>query len=79
MLLELDQTTLIYLNFALEDVCKKIPPEADSGELRKQIAGAMLASAKGGQRTFSDFEQAGLNVLNHQIKAKRWFAGWFRL
>jgi len=46
---------------------------------RKQIAGAMLASAKGGQRTFSDFEQAGLNVLNHQIKAKRWFAGWFRL
>jgi hypothetical protein len=39
MLLELDQTTLIYLNFALEDVCKKIPPEADSSELRKQIAG----------------------------------------
>jgi hypothetical protein len=78
MLLELDPTTLTYLNFALEHVCKKIPPGMDSRELRKQIADAMLASAKAGQRTFSDFEKAGLDVLNQHLKAKRWFARWFR-
>jgi hypothetical protein len=79
MLLELDPTTLTYLNFALEHVCKKIPPGMDSRELRKQIADAMTASAKAGQRTFSDFEKAGLDVLTRRIRSKkRWFAGLFR-
>lgn len=42
MLIELDQSTLAYMTAALEGVCKKIPPEKDSGDLRKRIADAMI-------------------------------------
>ena len=48
---------------ALEQVCKKIPPEIDFNELRKRIADEMIASAKAYRRTFADFEEAGLKIL----------------
>ena len=64
MLLDLDQTTLTYMTAALEGVCNKIPPEKDSSELRKRIGNAMIASAEANQRTFADFEGAGMRVLN---------------
>jgi hypothetical protein len=63
MFLEFDQSTLAYMTAALEQVCKKIPPEIDSNELRKRIADEMIASAKAYRRTYADFEEAGLKVL----------------
>ena len=78
MLLELDQSTLAYMTAALEDVCKRIPPEQDSDQLRKQIADAMIASAKAYRRTFSDFEEAGMKVLNAAVPQRgfSWFGSW---
>ena len=78
MLLDLDQSTLAYMTAALEDVCKRIPPEKDSSELRKQIADAMIASAKAYRRSFSDFEAAGMKVLDEVVPPRRfrWFGGW---
>jgi hypothetical protein len=64
MLLQFDQSTLAYMTAALEQVCKKIPPEIDSNALRKRIADEMIASARAYRRTFPDFEEAGLKVLN---------------
>ena len=78
MLLELDQSTLAYMTAALEDVCKRIPPEQDSDQLRRQIADAMVASAKAYRRTFSDFEEAGMKVLDAALPPRGlgWFRGW---
>jgi hypothetical protein len=64
MLLEFDQSTLAYMTAALEQVCKRIPPEIDSSELRKRIADEMIASARAYRRTYPDFEQAGLKILD---------------
>ena len=63
MLIDLDQSTLAYMTAALESVCKKIPPEKDSTELRKKIADALVASANAYRRTLADFEEAGMRVL----------------
>ena len=78
MLLNLDQNTLAYMTAALEDVCKRIPPGKDSSELRKQIADAMVASAKAYRRSFSDFEEAGMKVLEQAVPRRRfdWLSGW---
>ena len=78
MLLDLDQSTLAYMTAALEDVCKRIPPENDSDQLRKQIADAMIASAKAYRRSLSDFEEAGMKVLNSALPPRgfSWFGGW---
>jgi hypothetical protein len=74
MLLELDPSTLAYMNAALEQVCEKIPPELDSNELRKRIADEMIAAAKADRRTFLDFEEAGKKVLS-EIRQPGQF-GW---
>jgi len=42
MFMEFDQTTLAYMTAALEQVCRKIPPDKDSNELRKRIDPAFL-------------------------------------
>jgi hypothetical protein len=72
MLVEFDQTTLAYMTAALEQVCKKIPPDRDSNELRKRIADAMIASAREYRRTTEDFLEAGMKVLG-EIAPKRRF------
>lgn len=64
MLLEFDPSTLAYMNAALEQVCEQIPPEADSNELRKRIADEIIAAARADRRGYSDFEEAGMRVLN---------------
>jgi hypothetical protein len=74
MLIDLDQTTLTYMTAALEGVCNKIPPEEDSNELRKRIADEMIASAKADRRSFADFEEAGMKVLNEVVRPSR--LGW---
>jgi hypothetical protein len=64
MLTELDQNTLANMTAALENVCKKIPAENDSNDLRKRIADEMIACARGRiQTSFIDFQRAGLSVL----------------
>jgi hypothetical protein len=55
MLIEFDQTTMANMTAALDAVCKRIPPEKDSHEVRKRIADAMVACAKSGRRTLVDF------------------------
>jgi hypothetical protein len=48
---------------ALEYVCKKIPAERDTHELRKRIADVMIACANDGTRTFIDLQNAGLKAM----------------
>ena len=68
MLIDLDPTTLTYMTAALEGVCNKIPAEDDSNELRKRIADEMIAAAKAHRRSFADFEEAGMRVLNEAVR-----------
>ena len=67
MLTDLDQTTIANMTAALDAVCKKIPPEKDSHQLRKQVADAMIALAGERKRTFIDFQNAGLEILDEII------------
>ena len=85
MLIQLDQSTLAYMTAALEGVCKRIPPEKDSSDLRKRIADAMISCANNNHHTYVDFEEAGLNVLNEacQLRAttslvRTWRPQWFK-
>jgi len=63
MLVELDQNTLANMTAALEYVCKKIPANKDTSELRKKIADEIAACATGGRRTLVDFQNVGFKVL----------------
>jgi hypothetical protein len=72
MFMEFDQSTLAYMTAALEQVCKKIPPDKDSNELRKRIADAMIASAREYRRTTDDFMEAGMKILA-ELQPKRGF------
>lgn len=74
MLIDLDQATLTYMTAALEGVCNKIPPEEDSSVLRKRIADEMIAAARADRRSFVDFEEAGMKVLNEVVRPSRF--GW---
>jgi hypothetical protein len=77
MLTEFDQNTIAHLTAALEHVCKRIPPEEDTHELRKRIGAAMIECAKNGLRTFVDFQAAGLSALAEALRAKKF--DWFGL
>ncbi len=67
MLIEYDQTTLANMTAALDSVCKKISADRDCPELRKRIANAMIKVAGDGQRTFIDFQTAGMKVLGEKL------------
>jgi hypothetical protein len=81
MLTGLDQNTIANMTAALELVCKKIPAEKDSHDLRKRIADAMIACANGGPRTFIDFQNAGMKALQEIMSPSgtSWFSRLFRL
>ena len=64
MLTEFDQNTMANMTAALESVCRKIPANKDSHEIRKRIADAMVGCAKSGNRTYIDFQNAGLKALD---------------
>ena len=64
MLTEFDQNTMANMTAALEYVCKKIPIDRDNHETRKRIADAMVASANSGNRTYVDFQNAGMKALD---------------
>lgn len=71
MLIEFDQNTLANMTAALESVCRKLPPDKDSSEARKQIADAMVACAKAGRRSYADFESAGAEALRQLARPDR--------
>jgi hypothetical protein len=67
MMLSCDRNHLSAMTVALETVCKRIPPDYDTDELRRSIADAMIASAKGFQQSRLDFEKAGMSVLSQSL------------
>ena len=71
MILNLDQSTVANMTAALEFVCKQIPPESDSHEIRKAIADAMLASANAGTRSLIQFQEIGIAKLEEITRPKK--------
>ena len=59
MLTKMDQNTIAKMTAALEYVCKKIPPDKDSNELRKRIGDAIVECANSRNGSLSDFQNAG--------------------
>ena len=68
MLTEYDQNTIANMTAALDYVCKKIPADRDSTELRKRIADELIQSAQSGKRTLIDLQNAGLKILKATAK-----------
>jgi hypothetical protein len=75
MLAEFDQSTVANMTAALEYVCKRIPLDKDSQELRKRVADAMVACGHAGRRTLADFQDAGIKVLGELVRPRRF--SWF--
>ena len=77
MLIEFDQNTIANMTAALDYVCKKIPADRDSNELRKRIADELIQCAQSGKRTVIDLQNAGLKVLESTEKPAGF--NWFGL
>jgi hypothetical protein len=77
MLIDFDQTTIANMTAALDYVCKKIPAERDSTELRKSIADELTQSARSGKRSLIDLQAAGLKVVKNATRPTGF--GWFGL
>jgi hypothetical protein len=77
MLTEFDQNTIANMTAALDYVCKTIPADRDSTELRKRIADKLIQSAQSGKRTLIDLQNAGLKIL--KATAKPTGFTWFGL
>jgi hypothetical protein len=79
MLTDFDQTTIANMTAALDYVCKKIPADKDTNELRKRIGDELVRSARMGRRSLIDLQQAGMKVMEETAKPTRssWF-GWWR-
>lgn len=71
-LIELDQSTVANMTAALDFVCKQIPAERDTSDIRRQIADEMIARANAGRRTYIDFQVAGEKRLAKLIKKQRY-------
>ena len=68
MLIEFDQNTVANMTAALEYVCKKIPADKDTHELRKRLGDAMIRSANFGRHTYVDLQNAGLKALDEILR-----------
>ena len=75
MLTEFDQNTIANITAALEYVCRKIPADKDSLEMRKRIADAMVACGRDGKRTLVDFQNAGMKALEESVGPSKF--NWF--
>jgi hypothetical protein len=71
MLTEFDQSTIANMTAALDYVCKKIPPDKDSNELRKRVADQLIRCARTGKRTLFDLQESGLQVLKEATKSAK--------
>jgi hypothetical protein len=67
MLTEFDQSTIANMTAALDYVCKKIPPDKDSNELRKRVADQLIRCARTGKRTLFDLQESGLQESGLQV------------
>jgi hypothetical protein len=74
MLTEFDQNTIANMTAALDYICKKIPVERDSNELRKRIAEELMQSARSGKRSVIDLQAAGLKLVERTARRtnSRW-------
>jgi hypothetical protein len=79
MLIGFDQNTIANMTAALEYVCKKIPADKDTHELRKQLGDAMILSANSGRQTYVDLQNAGLKALDEILRPSKsnWLARLF--
>ena len=77
MLTEFDQNTIANMTAALDYVCKKIPADRDSTELRKQIANELIQCARSRKHTLIELQNAGLKIL--KVTAKPTGFNWFGL
>jgi hypothetical protein len=77
MLTEFDQTTIANMTAALDFVCKKIPADKDTNELRKRIGDELIRCARTGTRSLIDLQQAGMTIVEESAMSNRssWF-GW---
>ena len=75
MLADFDQTTIANMTAALDHVCKKIPKERDSNELRKCIADELMRSARLGKRSVAELQAAGIKLVENTTRRSdsRWF------
>jgi hypothetical protein len=80
MLTKFDQTTIANMTAALDFVCKKIPADKDSNELRKRIGDELVRCARMGRRSLIDLQQAGMKVMEETATPTRssWFAWKWR-
>jgi hypothetical protein len=76
-MLEFDQNTIANMTAALDYVCKKIPADRDSTELRKRIADELAHCATSEKRGLIELQNAGLKVLQAAAKPTRF--NWFGL
>jgi len=76
MLTEFDQNTIANMTAALDYICKKIPAERDSNELRKRIAEELMQTARLGKRSVIDLQAAGLRLVDSTARrtGSRWSA-----
>ena len=70
-LLKLDQSTVANMTAALEFVCKRIPADLDSHDIRKAIADTMLDRANAGTRSLAQFQEIGLAKLKEVTQPKK--------
>ena len=60
MLTEFDQTTIANMTAALDFVCKKIPADKESNELRKRVGVELVRCARMGRHSLIDLQKAGM-------------------
>ncbi|MBI5260727.1 MAG: hypothetical protein HY852_02775 [Bradyrhizobium sp.] len=77
MLTRFDQNTIVMLTAALDYVCKKIPADKDSHELRRRIADELVESVRAGRGNLIELQNAGLKVVRRETEQPRF--GWFGL
>jgi hypothetical protein len=76
MLTEFDQTTIANMTAALDFVCKKIPADKDTDELRKRVADELIRCARDGRRSLIDLQRGGMKVVEETVKPPR--SNWFK-
>jgi hypothetical protein len=72
MLTEFDQTTIANMTAALDFICKKIPADKDTNELRKRIGDELVRCARMGRRSLIDLQQAGMKMMEETATPTRW-------
>ena len=70
-MLQFDQSTLANMTAALENACRKSPPDKDNPARRKYIADEILAAALNGQASHGDLVDVGLRAGNSRFPPGR--------